>query len=61
MRSGDLTSIYMPQEEDEASRHLSRAREDALGDRSRPAGGAGSASAEPLERVIRRLGVRTPP
>lgn len=54
-------SIYMPQVEDEASRDLSQAREDALGDRSRPAGGAGSASAEPLERVVWRLVVRTPP
>ncbi len=32
MRSGDLTSIYVPQVEDEAIRDLSRAREDALGD-----------------------------
>jgi transposase len=32
MRSGDLTPVYIPQEEDEALRDLSRAREDALGD-----------------------------
>jgi transposase len=32
MRSGDLTPVYIPQEEDEAMRDLSRAREDALGD-----------------------------
>ena len=32
MRSGDLTSIYVPQVQDEAIRDLSRAREDALGD-----------------------------
>jgi transposase len=32
MRRGDLTSIYVPQVQDEAIRDLSRAREDALGD-----------------------------
>src|SRR6266508_4062538 len=32
MRSGDLTSIYVPQVQDEAIRDLSRAREDALED-----------------------------
>jgi transposase len=31
-RSGDLTPVYIPQEEGEALRDLSRAREDALGD-----------------------------
>src|SRR5881296_926416 len=30
MRSGDLTSIYVPQVEDEALRDLSRGREDAM-------------------------------
>lgn len=33
MRSGDLTPVYVPQVEDEAIRDLSRAREDAIGDR----------------------------
>src|SRR5215475_15772841 len=33
MRSGDLTPVYVPQVEDEAIRALSRAREDAVGDR----------------------------
>jgi transposase len=33
MRSGDLTPVYVPTVEDEAIRDLSRAREDALGDR----------------------------
>jgi transposase len=32
MRSGDLTSIYVPQIEDEAMRDLSRGREDAMRD-----------------------------
>jgi len=32
MRSGDLTSIYVPQVEDEALRDLSRGREDAMQD-----------------------------
>jgi transposase len=32
MRSGDLTPVYIPQEEDEAMRDLTRAREDAIGD-----------------------------
>src|SRR5437867_9766907 len=32
MRSGDLTSIYVPQVQDEAIRDLSRAREDAVED-----------------------------
>ncbi len=32
MRSGDLTSIYVPQLQDEAIRDLSRAREDPLED-----------------------------
>jgi transposase len=32
MRSGDLTPVYVPQDEDEAIRDLSRAREDALRD-----------------------------
>src|SRR6266540_6063426 len=32
MRSGDLSSIYVPQVQDEAIRDLSRAREDALED-----------------------------
>jgi transposase len=32
MRSGDLTPVYVPAVEDEASRDLSRAREDAIGD-----------------------------
>ena len=32
MRSGNLTPVYMTQEEDEALRDLSRAREDGLGD-----------------------------
>jgi transposase len=32
MRSGALTPVYIPQEEDKALRDLSRAREDALGD-----------------------------
>jgi transposase len=32
MRSGDLTSIYVPSVEDEAIRDLSRAREDAVAD-----------------------------
>lgn len=32
MRSGDLTPVYVPQVADEASRDLSRAREDALRD-----------------------------
>src|SRR5918992_597048 len=32
MRSGDLTSVYVPAVEDEAIRDLSRAREDAIGD-----------------------------
>jgi len=32
MRSGDLSSIYVPQVEDEAIRDLSRGREDAMGD-----------------------------
>ena len=32
MRSGDLTSIYVPRGEDEALRDLSRAREDAMRD-----------------------------
>ncbi len=32
MRSGDLTSIYVPQVQDEAIRDLSRAREDAMCD-----------------------------
>ena len=35
MRSGDLTSIYVPQVEDEALRDLSRGREDALDDLKR--------------------------
>ncbi|MGH2609455.1 MAG: IS110 family transposase [Tepidiformaceae bacterium] len=35
MRSGDLTSIYVPQVEDEAVRDLSRGREDALDDLKR--------------------------
>jgi transposase len=35
MRSGDLTSIYVPQVEDEAVRDLSRGREDALQDLKR--------------------------
>jgi len=30
LRSGDLTSVYVPNTEDEASRDLSRAREDAM-------------------------------
>jgi transposase len=33
MRSGDLTPVYVPEVEDEAIRDLSRAREDAIGDR----------------------------
>jgi transposase len=32
MRSGDLTPVYVPKEEDEAIRDLTRAREDALRD-----------------------------
>ncbi len=32
MRSGDLTSVYVPRSEDEAIRDLSRAREDAIHD-----------------------------
>jgi transposase len=32
MRSSDLTPVYIPQEEDEAMRDLTRAREDAIGD-----------------------------
>jgi transposase len=32
MRSGDLTPVYVPTVEDEASRALARAREDALRD-----------------------------
>src|SRR3954451_18543711 len=32
MRSGDLTPVYVPQVEDEAIRHLSRAREDTIRD-----------------------------
>ena len=32
MRSGDLTSIYVPQVQDEAIRDLSRAREDTMRD-----------------------------
>ncbi len=32
MRSGDLTSIYVPQVQDQAIRDLSRARQDALED-----------------------------
>ena len=32
MRSGDLTSVYVPQIEDEAIRDLSRGREDAMRD-----------------------------
>jgi transposase len=32
MRSGDLTSVYVPQVEDEAIRDLSRAREDTIRD-----------------------------
>jgi transposase len=32
MRSGDLTPVYVPKVEDEAIRHLCRAREDALRD-----------------------------
>src|SRR5919106_694375 len=32
MRSGDLTPVYVPKEEDEAIRDLTRAREDALQD-----------------------------
>jgi transposase len=35
MRSGDLTSIYVPQVEDEALRDLSRGREDAMDDLKR--------------------------
>jgi transposase len=35
MRSGDLTSIYVPQVEDEALRDLSRGREDAMEDLKR--------------------------
>jgi transposase len=35
MRSGDLSSIYVPQVEDEALRDLSRAREDAMDDLKR--------------------------
>ena len=35
MRSGDLTSIYVPQVEDEALRDLSRGREDAVDDLKR--------------------------
>ena len=35
MRSGDLTSIYVPQVEDEALRDLSRGREDAMQDLKR--------------------------
>ena len=35
MRSGDLTSIYVPTVADEAIRDLSRAREDAVGDLKR--------------------------
>jgi transposase len=35
MRSGDLTSIYVPRVEDEAVRDLSRGREDAMQDLKR--------------------------
>jgi transposase len=35
LRSGDLTSVYVPRPEDEALRDLSRAREDALRDLKR--------------------------
>ena len=35
MRSGDLTSIYVPRPEDEALRDLSQGREDAMGDLKR--------------------------
>jgi transposase len=35
MRSGDLTSIYVPRVEDEAIRDLSRGREDAMQDLKR--------------------------